>query len=246
MEGKRPEEVRAYAEVFWSRLEDMADHEKILAQIEKGEARIQRKASIRKALDNKVPLPRSLPYHGWRGRRVQMGKYKAPFHQLRIAYGTNKGKNYTEEEDRFLVCMLHKLGFDAENVYEELRQAVRLAPQFRFDWSPSLSSPLPSPPSQKSGRAGSSSPGRRWSSSGAATPSSPSSRRRWASGSRRRPPRGSPALRPSPRSASLPSSSSLPQLPFLRGRGREAEGGDAGLHQPGQEGQDLNPPTQLS
>ena len=30
--------------------------------------------------------------------------------------------------------MLHKLGFDKENVYEELRQAVRSAPQFRFDW----------------------------------------------------------------------------------------------------------------
>ena len=51
--------------------------------------------------------------------------------QLRINYGTNKGKNYTEEEDRFLVCMLHKLGFDKENVYEELRAAVRNAPQFR-------------------------------------------------------------------------------------------------------------------
>ena len=31
--------------------------------------------------------------------------------------------------------MLHKLGFDKENVYEELRAAVRNAPQFRFDWS---------------------------------------------------------------------------------------------------------------
>ena len=35
---------------------------------------------------------------------------------------------------RFLVCMLHKLGFDKENVYEELRASVRNAPQFRFDW----------------------------------------------------------------------------------------------------------------
>jgi hypothetical protein len=26
------------------------------------------------------------------------------------------------------------LGFDQESVYEELRQAVRTAPQFRFDW----------------------------------------------------------------------------------------------------------------
>ena len=57
-----------------------------------------------------------------------MSRYRAPFHQLRIAYGTNKGKNYTEEEDRFLVCMLHRLGFDKENVYEELRAAVRSVP----------------------------------------------------------------------------------------------------------------------
>lgn len=63
-----------------------------------------------------------------------MCRYRAPFHQLRIAYGNNKGKNYMEEEDRFLVCMLHKLGFDKENVYEELRTSVRSAPQFRFDW----------------------------------------------------------------------------------------------------------------
>lgn len=63
-----------------------------------------------------------------------MARYKAPFHQLRIQYNTNKGKNYTEEEDRFLLCMLHKLGFDKENVYEELRYAIRQSPQFRFDW----------------------------------------------------------------------------------------------------------------
>ena len=34
---------------------------------------------------------------------LQMARYRSPFHQMRIAYGTNKGKNYTEEEDRFLV-----------------------------------------------------------------------------------------------------------------------------------------------
>ena len=30
--------------------------------------------------------------------------------------------------------MLHRLGIDKENVYEELRSAARSAPQFRFDW----------------------------------------------------------------------------------------------------------------
>lgn len=44
---------------------------------------------------------------------------------MRLAYGSNKGKNYTEEEDRFMVCMLHKLGFEKDNVYEDLRSAVR-------------------------------------------------------------------------------------------------------------------------
>uniref|UniRef100_A0AAY4ENF1 SWI/SNF related, matrix associated, actin dependent regulator of chromatin, subfamily a, member 1 n=1 Tax=Denticeps clupeoides TaxID=299321 RepID=A0AAY4ENF1_9TELE len=116
VEGKTPEEVIEYSAVFWERCNELQDIEKIMAQIERGEARIQRRISIKKALD------------------VKIARYKAPFHQLRIQYGTNKGKNYTEEEDRFLICMLHKMGFDKEYVYEELRQCVRNAPQFRFDW----------------------------------------------------------------------------------------------------------------
>merc|ERR1711971_651522 len=116
IEGKNPDEVRDYSAIFWERCQELQDIDRIMGQIEKGEAKIQRRALIRKALDAKI------------------ARYRAPFHQLRIAYGTNKGKNYTEEEDRFLVCMLHKLGFDKENVYEELRSTVRNAPQFRFDW----------------------------------------------------------------------------------------------------------------
>lgn len=116
MDTKSRDEVEYYAKIFWERFDELQDHEKILAQIEKGEARIQRRQSVKRALDAKI------------------AKYKAPFHQLRIAYGTNKGKTYTEEEDRFLVCELHRLGFDKETVYEELRQSVRMAPQFRFDW----------------------------------------------------------------------------------------------------------------
>lgn len=116
VEGKTPEEVMEYSAVFWERCHELTDIDRIMAQIERGETKIQRRASIKRALDSK------------------MARYRAPFHQLRISYGTNKGKNYMEEEDRFLVCMLHKLGFDRENVYEELRAAVRASPQFRFDW----------------------------------------------------------------------------------------------------------------
>uniref|UniRef100_A0A665UE28 SWI/SNF related, matrix associated, actin dependent regulator of chromatin, subfamily a, member 5 n=1 Tax=Echeneis naucrates TaxID=173247 RepID=A0A665UE28_ECHNA len=98
VEGKTPEEVMEYSAVFWERCNELQDIEKIMAQIERGEARIQRRISIKKALDS-----------------------KAPFHQL-------------QEEDRFLICMLHKLGFDKESVYDELRQCIRNSPQFRFDW----------------------------------------------------------------------------------------------------------------
>lgn len=116
IEGKAPEEVIEYAKVFWDRFQELSDNEKIIAQIEKGEQRIKRRQDIKKAIEAK------------------MARYSAPFHQLRINYGANKGKNYIEEEDRYLICMLHKLGVDRENVYEDLKLSIREAPQFRFDW----------------------------------------------------------------------------------------------------------------
>ena len=54
MEGKTPDEVRAYAAVFWERKDEMTDIEKIMAQIERGESKIQRRISIKKALEAKV------------------------------------------------------------------------------------------------------------------------------------------------------------------------------------------------
>lgn len=80
-----PIQVRAYAKVFWERREELTDLERVMAIIEKGEQKIQRKKDIKRALEAK------------------MSRYRSPFHQLHIVYGTNKGKNYTEEEDRFLV-----------------------------------------------------------------------------------------------------------------------------------------------
>lgn len=40
--------------MFWERCNELQDIEKIMAQIERGEARIQRRISIKKALDAKV------------------------------------------------------------------------------------------------------------------------------------------------------------------------------------------------
>lgn len=42
--------------VFWERCNELQDIERIMAQIERGEARIQRRISIKKALDAKVMI----------------------------------------------------------------------------------------------------------------------------------------------------------------------------------------------
>jgi len=50
---------------------------------------------------------------------------------LKISYGNTKGKAYTAEEDAFLLCMTHQLGFGN---WDELKAEIRKAWQFRFDW----------------------------------------------------------------------------------------------------------------
>lgn len=56
---------------------------------------------------------------------IQITSYRAPFHEVRLTYGSNKGKHFSEDEDRYLLCMMHHLGFDRENVWDELRNAIR-------------------------------------------------------------------------------------------------------------------------
>ena len=51
--------------------------------------------------------------------------------ELKIMYGANKGKAYTEEEDRFILCQIHTLGYGQ---WDELKAAIREHWRFRFDW----------------------------------------------------------------------------------------------------------------
>jgi len=47
-------QVMEYSSVFWERCSELQDIERLMAQIERGEAKIQRRVSIKKALDAKV------------------------------------------------------------------------------------------------------------------------------------------------------------------------------------------------
>ncbi|XP_020108881.1 ISWI chromatin-remodeling complex ATPase CHR11-like isoform X2 [Ananas comosus] len=113
MEGKTQEEVERYAKVFKERYRELNDYDRIIKIIERGEAKISRKDEIMRAI------------------RKKMDRYKNPWSELKIQYGQNKGKLYNEECDRFLLCMVHKLGYGN---WDELKAAFRSSPLFRFDW----------------------------------------------------------------------------------------------------------------
>ncbi|KAL4297765.1 hypothetical protein GQ457_12G005430 [Hibiscus cannabinus] len=113
MEGKTEEEVQRYAKVFKERYKELNDYDRIIKNIERGEARITRKDEIMKAIGKKLD------------------RYKNPWLEMKIQYGQNKGKLYNEECDRFMICMVHKLGYGN---WDELKAAFRTSPLFRFDW----------------------------------------------------------------------------------------------------------------
>jgi len=115
VEGKSEKEVAKYASVFFERYREIKDCEKIMKRIEQGEGKIQRRVEIANALSKKV------------------SRCKHPWVTLRVDYGSGiaKGKQFNEENDRFLVCATNQLGYGR---WEELRQAVRASWSLRFDW----------------------------------------------------------------------------------------------------------------
>jgi SWI/SNF-related matrix-associated actin-dependent regulator of chromatin subfamily A member 5 len=118
VDSKTPQEIKAYAKVFWQRYTEISDYNKYLKIIEDGEERMRKIEHQRKML------------------RKKMSQYRVPLQQLKISYSvstTNK-KVYTEEEDRFLLVLLDKYGVDSEGIYEKIRDEIRESPLFRFDW----------------------------------------------------------------------------------------------------------------
>ncbi|KAL8686334.1 MAG: hypothetical protein Q9218_007177 [Villophora microphyllina] len=118
VDGKNEQEIREYAKVFWKRYTDIADYQKYIQTIEAGEGKRDKLNHQREML------------------RQKMRQYRVPLQQLKLNYSvstTNK-KVYTEEEDRFLLVMLDKLGIDGEGIHEKIRDEIRESPLFRFDW----------------------------------------------------------------------------------------------------------------
>jgi SWI/SNF-related matrix-associated actin-dependent regulator of chromatin subfamily A member 5 len=51
--------------------------------------------------------------------------------QLDLTYTSGKGRIYTQEEDQFILCTTHQIGYGN---WDRLKQEIRRSWQFRFDW----------------------------------------------------------------------------------------------------------------
>ena len=91
-------------------------YERIAQRIEEGESKRKKQDALWRMLT----------------RKIQGVKY--PMQELELNYPTTKGKIYSEEEDRYLLCRLHFYGMKTEDVYERIKKDITEFPVFRFDW----------------------------------------------------------------------------------------------------------------
>ena len=65
-------------------------------------------------------------------KKIQAVKY--PMQELELSYLTTKGKIYSEEEDRYLLCRLHHYNLKTDNIYERIKHDITKFSVFCFDW----------------------------------------------------------------------------------------------------------------
>lgn len=63
-------------------------------------------------------------------RKIKATRF--PLQELKIFYGQNKGKAYSDEEDRFLLVRMHHHGIDRDDCYELIKRDIGEWPLFRW------------------------------------------------------------------------------------------------------------------
>jgi len=112
-------EVSRYYDTFFARGHEMADWDRIQDLMAKAELKVKRREALETILAEKVAASPD------------------PFRALPIRYDlTGRGappsnRGFTEDEDRFLICMTNILGYGA---WDALRLEIRRCDQFRFNW----------------------------------------------------------------------------------------------------------------
>jgi SWI/SNF-related matrix-associated actin-dependent regulator of chromatin subfamily A member 5 len=134
IQDKTPQNVAAYYPVFrkkWKELSGIGlvltriwpltrlltiEHPRIAARISEGEAKRNKRSNLEALLSKKI------------------NSFRYPMQELELNYPTTKGKVYSEEEDRYLLCRLSHYGMRMDDVYERIKKDISEFPVFRFDW----------------------------------------------------------------------------------------------------------------
>lgn len=117
VDSKTPDEVDAYAKVFWKRYPEIHGYEKYMATIENGEKKSEK-----------------LKYQEYLLRR-KIEQYKFPFYEMSIQYPPNNARRtYNSTEDKFILLTIGKYGLFADKLYEKLKQEIMTSNLFAFDW----------------------------------------------------------------------------------------------------------------
>jgi SWI/SNF-related matrix-associated actin-dependent regulator of chromatin subfamily A member 5 len=119
---KPASEVQRYYDVFWSKgPEQLPEWRKIEEKIGRARSQLERRDAISRVVRDLV------------GREV--AAKLDPFKTVAVPYHAASKpppvKGFSEEEDRWLVCMINALGYGN---WEALKDEVRKAPCFQFNW----------------------------------------------------------------------------------------------------------------
>ncbi|KAJ7224436.1 SNF2 family N-terminal domain-containing protein [Mycena pura] len=116
IQDKAPADVEKYYRAFEKKWKTLQEYPRIAARITEGEAKRTKRDNLEYLL----------------GEKVTSVRY--PMQELELNYPTTKGKVYSEEEDRYLLCRLYHYGMQTDDVYERIKKDITEFPVFRFDW----------------------------------------------------------------------------------------------------------------
>ncbi|KAH9926444.1 SNF2 family DNA-dependent ATPase [Fomitopsis serialis] len=109
IQDKTPDDVARYYPIFKKKWKELAEYPRVKARLEEGEAKRNKRSNLEALLSKKIA-------------------------SVRAQLPTTKGKVYSEEEDRYLLCRLNHYGMRADDVYEMIKKDITEFPVFRFDW----------------------------------------------------------------------------------------------------------------
>ncbi|KAF8079370.1 SNF2 family N-terminal domain-containing protein [Lyophyllum atratum] len=116
IQEKTAEDVEKYYHTFEEKWRTLAEAPRIEVRIAEGEAKRNKRDNLEFLLARKI------------------ASVRYPMQELELNYPTTKGKVYSEEEDRYLLCRLFHYGMQADDVYERIKKDITEFPVFRFDW----------------------------------------------------------------------------------------------------------------